>query len=135
MELADSLRLAVGRLARRLRQQAQGGLTPSQRSVLATLETSGPLRMGDLARIENVSPPSVTGIVGRLEDRAMVRRVPDPDDARSTMVEATELAIADLQESRRVRSTYLAEHLNRLDDAERTLLREAVVLLHRMIEE
>jgi DNA-binding MarR family transcriptional regulator len=102
---------------------------------MATLDASGPLRMGDLARIENVSPPSVTGIVGRLEDRGMVRRIPDPDDARSTMVEVTAQAIADLQESRRVRSTFLAEHLRRLDDAERSLLRQAVILLDRMIEE
>jgi DNA-binding MarR family transcriptional regulator len=134
MELAEALRLAVGRLARRLRQQTQGGLTPSQRSVLATLERSGPLRMGDLARIENVSPPSITGIVGRLEERDMVSRVPDSGDARSTMVQVTPMAVRDLEESRRARATLLAQQLRRLDAEELSVLRSAVVLLDRMIE-
>jgi DNA-binding MarR family transcriptional regulator len=135
MELADELRLVIGRLARRLRQHAVGGLTPSQRSVLATLHQSGVLRMGDLARIEDVSPPSITGIVGRLEEKGMVTRIPDPDDARSTMVQISDEATRLLEESRKARSTYLATQLSSLDANERARLETAVRILDRMIDE
>ncbi|MGC2241159.1 MAG: MarR family transcriptional regulator [Acidimicrobiia bacterium] len=135
MELADELRLVIGRLARRLRQHTVGGLTPSQRSVLATLHRSGVLRMGDLARIEEVSPPSITGIVGRLEEKGLVRRVPDPEDARSTMVQISDEATALLEESRKARSTYLATQLSSLGAHERARLETAVRILDRMIDE
>ncbi|MGA7098240.1 MAG: MarR family transcriptional regulator [Acidimicrobiia bacterium] len=135
MELADELRLVIGRLARRLRQHAVGGLTPSQRSVLATLNQSGVLRMGDLARIEDVSPPSITGIIGRLEEKGMVTRIPDPDDARSTMVQISDEATRLLEESRKARSTYLATQLSSLDADERARLETAVRILDRMIDE
>jgi DNA-binding MarR family transcriptional regulator len=135
IDLADSLRLVIGRLARRLRQQAAGGLTPSQRSVLATLHRSGPLRMGDLARIELVSPPSITGIVGRLEERGLVSRITDPDDARSTMAKITETAESMIEIARQARSTFLAQQIALLDPTEREQLRVAVRLLDRMIEE
>jgi len=134
-ELADSLRLVVGRLARRLRQQSLGGLTLSQRSVLVTLETSGPLRMGELARLENVSPPSITGIVGRLEMRGLVTRVPDPEDARSTMVVIAPEAVEGLVESRRLRSAYLAERIGRLSDQDRETLAAGVEILNRITDE
>lgn len=135
MELADELRLVIGRLARRLRQHAVGGLTMSQRSVLATLSRWGVLRMGDLARIEDVSPPSITGIVGRLEEKGLVKRVPDPEDARSTMVQISDEATALLEESRKARSTYLATQLSTLDAGERARLEAAVRILDRMLEE
>jgi len=135
LETADALRLVVGRLARRLRQHSVGGLTLSQRSALVTLERSGPLRMGDLAAIENVSKPSMTGIVGRLEERGLVRRVPDSEDRRSTRVGVTKTASALLAKSRRLRSAYLAERIGRLSPEERELLVSSVALLDRMINE
>ncbi len=134
-ELADGLRLVVGRLARRLRQLSLGGLTLSQRSVLVTLETSGPLRMGELARIENVSPPSITGIVGRLETRGLVNRIPDPEDARSTMVEIAPEAVEGLVESRRLRSEYLAQRIALLGDDEQEALEAGLRILDRMTGE
>jgi len=76
--LADRLRLAIGRLARRLRQHSVGGLTPSQRSVLATLDRHGPMTMSRLAEIETISAPSVTGIISRLAEKELVERRPNP---------------------------------------------------------
>ncbi len=134
VQLAEELRLVIGRLARRLRQQTPGGLTPSQRSVLTTLEQGGPMRMGELARVENVSAPSITGIVDRLEDRRLAARVPDPDDARSTLVQITDEALRIMADSRRQRSIFLAERVARLDPEERSILTEALPLLDRLID-
>jgi DNA-binding MarR family transcriptional regulator len=134
LELADAIRLVAGKLSRRLRQQALGDLTLSQRSVLVTLESSGPLRMGELAGIENVRPPSITGIVGRLEARHLVTRIPDPDDARSTVVQITAEAVAILNVTRRERSAFLADRISRLTDSEIDTLAAGVRLLDRMID-
>src|SRR5690606_1403261 len=61
------LRLAVLRLARRLRQEHAGDLTPSQLSALSCVEREGPLSLRDLAEMERVQPPSISRIVGSLE--------------------------------------------------------------------
>lgn len=132
-DLAERLRLIIGRLARRLRQQALGDLTPSQRSVLASLHRHGPLRMGELARIENITPPSLTGIVGRLEEKELVERADDPSDARSTVVTATEEAIRRLDRARREKTALLATRLTRLSHQERDLLERAIALLDRIV--
>jgi DNA-binding MarR family transcriptional regulator len=131
--VADDLRLALGRLGRRLRQQSLGDMTPSQRSVLTSLDRYGPTRMGELARIENISPPSLSGIVGRLEDRGLVMRSDDPDDARSTLVEVTPEATAALARARRERTAFLVRGLATLTDDERELLARAVPLLDRLV--
>ena len=46
------LRVAIARLSRRLRRHELAGLTPTQLAALATVERSGPLRLGDLAAAE-----------------------------------------------------------------------------------
>ena len=69
VETVTRTRLAVLRLARRLRQQAFPGITPSQQSALAAIEHAGPLTLGALAAIENVRPPSITRIVAALEEQ------------------------------------------------------------------
>jgi DNA-binding MarR family transcriptional regulator len=134
-DIADGLRLVIGRLARRLRQQALGDMTPSQRSVLSSLGRHGSMRMGELAAVEGISGPSLTGIIGRLEDRGFVVRFDDPDDARSTLAEATAGGLDALEEARRERTAFLVKRLARLSASERETLSRAVVLLGRMVED
>lgn len=135
VDLAHSLRLAVGRLARRLRQRSLGGLTPSQLSVLASLNRHGPVTLTDLAEIEGVAPASISGIVGRLVDKDLVDRVPNPEDRRSTLVEMSRQGSVVLEKGRGERTAYLAERLDRLTPEERAVLAEAVAILGRMGEE
>lgn len=130
--LADGLRLSVGRLARRLRQQSLGGLTPSQRSVLATLSRHGPLTMGRLAEVEAISRPAVTGITSRLADKGMVERRVHPEDRRSAVVAITERGANLLETGRRERTAFLATRLAGLSPEERQRLADAVDLLDRL---
>ena len=127
--LADSLRLVIGRIARRLRQQSLGDMTPSQRSVLASLDRHGSLRIGELARIENISAPSLSGIVGRLEARGFVIRTGDPDDARSTIVDVTPFAVEAIAEARAERNAFLRRGLAGMSQEDREVLARAVSLL------
>lgn len=132
--LADALRLVIGRIARRLRQQSLGDMTPSQRSVLASLDRHGSLRIGELARIENISAPSLSGIVGRLESRGFVTRTGDPEDARSTLVEVTPIAVEALAEARVERNAFLRRRLSTVSEEEREVLARAVSLLEAIAE-
>lgn len=134
-DLAVPLRLSVGRLARRLRQESLGDLTPSQRSVLATLDRQGPLRMGQLAELERISAPSITGIVGRLEQRGLVAREPNPRDARSTVVCATNEARVLLAAIRQRRTAFLATRLATMTDEDILILSQAIDLLNRITED
>src|SRR6476620_3681130 len=78
------LRVALARLARRLRKHQLAGLTPTQLAALATVERSGPMRLGDLAAAEGIAPSTLTRLVTALEDSGYVRRYADPSDARAS---------------------------------------------------
>lgn len=133
--LADRLRVSIGRLARRLRQQSLGGLTPSQLSVVSTLDRHGPMHMSELARHERIAKPSATGIVGRLLDKGLIERRPDSADRRSAIVAVTPTASEILDELRRERTAYLSQRIDRLDDEDRIVLERALELLENMIED
>src|SRR5919205_2842653 len=79
-ELAGRLRLAVTRLARLMRQQTDTGLSPTLLAALATVESAGPLTLGELACREQVAPPTVTKAVGGLEEQGFLSRTVDPGD-------------------------------------------------------
>lgn len=85
-ELAPRLRLAVGRIARRLRQHEAGDLSPSQLSALSSVAQHGPVKLGRLAEHEAVSPATLSRVVARLAELGLVARRADPDDARSAYV-------------------------------------------------
>src|SRR5580704_2777533 len=83
-ELAARLRICLARLSR-LSRTAPGAadLTPSQHSVLAAVETSPGMRIGDLATGQNLTAPSATRIVQGLVERGYVERQIDPGDKRA----------------------------------------------------
>ena len=134
LQLAADLRLVVARLGRRLRQQGAGGLSPSQLSILSTLEGSGPIHMGELAKREAVAPPTITRIVTFLTEAGLVSRTADPDDARSAVVGVTAKGRKVLTEVRSERTALLVERLADLDDDEVATLAAALPLLERMVE-
>ena len=72
-ELASRLRLGVTRLARRLRQEAELGISPSQLVALSSIERAGPMTMSELCSAEQVQPPSMTRTVGALVEAGSCR--------------------------------------------------------------
>lgn len=134
LELADALRPAVLRLARRIRQTRDETieLTASQSSVLATLAIRGRLSMGELAAEERVRPPTITRVVNALADRDLVRRTPAPHDGRQSLVELTEAGRTLLLANQRLRAEWLADRLAELDAAELDILRTAIPLMTRV---
>lgn len=133
--LADvaRLRLAVVRLARRQRQQSGTGLTPSLQSALAVVDVRGSLTLGALAAAEQVSAPTVTRLVDKLEEMGLVEREPDPDDRRVTRVVITDIGHKQLAESRERRDAWLRDRLSTLDAADRAAIFAAVEPMERLL--
>ncbi|HEX3393901.1 MAG TPA: MarR family transcriptional regulator [Acidimicrobiales bacterium] len=131
--LAAEIRLLVGRLARRLRQQAAAGLTPSQLSALASVGDLEPVQLGYLARVEAVAPPTLTRAVARLEGQFLVRRRPDPSDGRVVLVETTAAGRRALRDLRQARVAFLAERLDTLTDDDRLTVARAVAVLGQLL--
>jgi DNA-binding MarR family transcriptional regulator len=134
-DLAHELRLAVMRLARRLRQErGDHGLPLGQLSVLATLDRVGPMTPGALAAHEQVRPPSMTKVLAALAEAGYVDRAPDPTDGRQVVVTLTSTARTLLREDRRRRDEWLATHLLELDADQRAALAAALPVLEVLAE-
>jgi DNA-binding MarR family transcriptional regulator len=106
-DLAERLAIVIGRLNRLIRSSA-GDLTQSQLSALSTIASFGPVRSGDLARIESVTAPSMTRLIGGLETDGLVDRAPDPGDGRAALLTATPAGQQAVQRARVSRARTLA---------------------------
>jgi DNA-binding MarR family transcriptional regulator len=137
-ELATRLRLAVTRMARRLRQESGvvgPEISPTLTAALATIDRCGPLTPSALAEAERIQRPTATRIVGRLEERGLVTRSTDPADGRVSFVATTSDGRALLKRIRSRKSEFLAKRLRQLTPAEQATLAEAAELLERLLEE
>jgi DNA-binding MarR family transcriptional regulator len=134
--LAQTLRLAVARMARRLRQtHAVGDVTLSGASVLARLNREGPDSPGSLAEQERVRPQAMAATLSALEERGLVKRTQDAADGRRSVMSVTE-------KGRQVVDDRASESVQRitavLDEefspAERRMLGAVMPLLERLAE-
>ena len=131
--VASALRLAVMRLARRLRgERSDTSLTISQIAALSTLERTGPLTPGELAAAERVQPPSMTRIAASLEAAGLVTRTDHPSDGRQVLLAASPEGAAIVREDRRRRDAWLAQRLRDLPREDLEVLRRAAVVLERL---
>ncbi|MBV8160288.1 MAG: MarR family transcriptional regulator [Acidimicrobiia bacterium] len=135
-ELASRLRLAVTRLARRLRQHAssEAQISPSQLAALASVDRLGPITLGDLAAVERVQPPTMTRIVSALEEAGFVSRHIDERDRRIARVQPTVAGRRFLERSWGRKDAYLADRMRTLDAQDRAVLARAATLLERLLE-
>jgi DNA-binding MarR family transcriptional regulator len=125
----------VARTARRLRQEAGGGLSPTLISALASIERHGPLTPSELADRERIKRPTATRIIGSLEEGRLVGRTADPADGRSSLIAVTPDGRDLLRTLRTRKDAYLAQRLRALPAEDRETLARAVDLLEHMLEE
>jgi DNA-binding MarR family transcriptional regulator len=131
--LAESLRLVLMRLTRRLRREAGSGLSPSLVSALVTVERMGPLTLGELAAAESVRPPGVTRTIATLEKANLVQRRPDEHDRRVWRVSITQVGRETLAAGRSRKAAYLASRIDALSASERATLGAALPVLERLL--
>ncbi|WP_019063564.1 MarR family winged helix-turn-helix transcriptional regulator [Streptomyces prunicolor] len=133
--LATELRLAVGRLTRRLRQaHAVGDVSLSGVSVLARLARDGSESPTSLAEAERVRPQAMASTLALLEQRGLVRRSPDAADGRRSILAITDEGRAVLAERRSASVHRLGAVLDEFTAEERATLAAALPLLDRLAE-
>ena len=133
-QLPARLRLTLTRFARRLRQEADAGLSPSLTSALSTIDRHGPLTPSRLAEVERIQRPTATRLVAGLEEKGLVEREADPDDGRVSHGRASAGGRALLKRMRSRKNAYLAKQLRALDDDAVETLERATAILEGILE-
>jgi DNA-binding MarR family transcriptional regulator len=132
---SESLYVALALLVRRLKQTRDDSLSVPEMSALVRLESTGPATLTALAKIERISAQSLGATLGGLESRGFVRRDPDPDDGRQSVVSITTAGRAMLRNRRSNRAAQISRALAAQFTAqERATLRAAAPLLERLAQ-
>jgi DNA-binding MarR family transcriptional regulator len=135
-ELVARLRGVIPRLARQLNDTSTGeGLTPTQYSVLALVRVRGPLGLAELTELEGLNPTMLSRIIKVLDERGLIRRVPDPNDLRAARVEVTPTGEQVHERVREQRTKVLSECLERLPSQTAELLLAVVPAMEALAEE
>jgi DNA-binding MarR family transcriptional regulator len=135
-ELADLLHSTAIRLLRLVRvRDTASGIAPARLSALSVLVFAGPLSLRDLARAEQVRPPTMSRIVDGLESQGLALRRRNAKDRRAVVIAATAKGTAVLKLGRKRRVTFLAAHLSRLGTAERRQIKGALQAIRRTLEQ
>lgn len=134
--VASELRLVIALLVRRLRSaRSSAVITDGQYGVLAALAWRGPMTPSALAEDQRVQPPPMTRTVNALAEAGLVRRDPHPTDRRQVLVSITPAGVAEVEETRRRRTEWIAQRIATFTVEERRRLVEATKLLERLVHE
>jgi DNA-binding MarR family transcriptional regulator len=129
-DVADHLHSsAIGLLRALRRQDDKWGLSAPRLSALSVVVFAGPIKLGDLARAEQVKPPTMTKLVRALESARLVTRKADAVDGRVAWITATEKGKELLKKGRARRVHALAARVRQLSDGDVRELDEAARLI------
>ncbi|MDO5678459.1 MAG: MarR family transcriptional regulator [Propionibacteriaceae bacterium] len=127
--LANDLRIACQRIARRVRFESTSDLPPHLFGVLARVHRVGPQTPTQLAEHDRVSTPSMTRTLNALCERGLVEKQPHPSDGRQVLITATAEGADVVQQTIAHRDLWMLTHIESLDDDALALLRKAANLL------
>lgn len=127
--LANDLRLACQRIARRVRFESTSELPPHLFSVLARVHRVGTQTPTQLAECDRVSTPSMTRTLNALCERGLVEKQPHPSDGRQVLISPTDAGTAVVQETIAHRDLWMLAHIDSLGAEDLELLRKAADLL------
>ncbi len=135
IEAATRLRVAVSRLARRLRPTAAAGsLTTTEVEVLAAAGRLGPIKLSELALLAGLNPTMLSRVVGHLEDLGLLERHGDESDRRVCRVAVSRAGAALHERVRTERTAVLFHHVDRLSPHDKARLLAALPVLERLSE-
>lgn len=133
-DFADALNQGIRLLSLRHRARAAQLLAPlglhvGQEAVLLELDRTGPLIQAQLSEALGCEPPSVTLMNRKLEASGYIRRTPDPNDKRATLVALTDSGKALADQVRQLWVTLAEETVRDLPTA---AMRQLPGILHTM---
>jgi DNA-binding MarR family transcriptional regulator len=136
---ANDLRLAIGRVARRLRQlyatERDSAASFIELGILVRLQREGPTSPSTLAAGEGVTSQAIAGVVRELERRALVERTGGQTDRRRVAVAITDAGRELLMSREHVVVDAMVRALaDEYTPAERRQLESAVPLLNRLAQ-
>jgi DNA-binding MarR family transcriptional regulator len=133
--VASEIRVVVGKLTRRLREQTQlGDFTYSQLKVLVRLESEGPTTVTALAREEGIRPQSMGEIVAVLKSAGLITGAPDPNDGRQTVLSLTDTCRDLIKRTRMAKEDWLFQAIQtRFEPSELAQLADSIAMLKRLI--
>jgi DNA-binding MarR family transcriptional regulator len=120
-----------GLATRAVRRQPRD-LSLTSAATLATLDTTGPRRITDLAVIEGVTQPAMTVLIRVLEESGLVERKGDPSDKRVTRVSLTKAGSSYVRARRRAGVHAFARLIDKLTDDEVAALMAALPALQHL---
>ena len=85
--------------------------------------------LGELARAEQIQPPTMTRLVAQMESPGLIERIADPSDRRICRVKVTAKGRRELQRIRTRKTAFLVERIESLDEADQASLAQLVELL------
>lgn len=127
-EVARKVHSSALHLMRYVRAQDTAlGVPPAQLSALSVIVFGGKTSLSELAKAEQVRPPTMSRIIDGLVRDGLVKRETDKRDRRSVIITATEKGTRIMHEGRGRREKRLLELLQ-------PLRREEIELLYRASE-
>lgn len=132
--LAETLRPALLRVSRRLRQEAQKvGVSALDALLLNQISRNPGIGVCALADGEQLSRPTMSGHVKRLESAGWVARADRADDGRRSGLAVTAAGQGQLEAIRQHRNDWLAARLARLPRDDRRALDAAAGALLQLL--
>ncbi|HEV7420326.1 MAG TPA: MarR family transcriptional regulator [Mycobacterium sp.] len=133
--LAADLLSVVARINRLATQRVRLQLPFAQARLLSMIDDQGAARISDLAALDHCSQPTMTTQVRRLEDAGLVSRTIDPADARAVLISITQQGVSVLAKVRTDRGAVIDPYLERLDEADRHTLVDAVRVMRSLLDD
>jgi len=131
--LTEALRPPLLRVSRRLRQEGQkAGLTAQETLILGYLKKNPGAGVSELADFEQISRPTMSSHVKRLEAAGWIVRTDDAEDGRRQGLTVTPAGLRKHAAAQALRNDWLAARLKRLSPAEREALMAAAAPLLKL---
>ena len=110
------------------------GISMAQLNILYTLHRSGEMSMSRLADALNVSLSNATGLVDRMEERGLIKRVRVPEDRRVVRVRIAEAGERVLEENDALTDDLMRDVLARLDRKQLVVVARAMADFRSSLE-
>lgn len=134
--LSEDLRSVLHRVHRQLRRESQDpGVSPLHGLLLVAIREHPGIGVSELARLERLRGPTISGHVKVMEALELVKRTsPHSEDRRRTGLVVTKKGAAIIEAIKRSRTDWLTQKLKNLSPEGQRAIRTAIVYLNEIVQ-